>query len=265
MLRVAPQLVRLQAYRSVYSTVSRFISHPHLREAFSFHSLLVGGNPFRTSSIYTLIHHLEREWGVFFPLGGTGRAGAGAGEAVRRARRHAPARLRGRGDRDPRRPRDRRPRVGRLARRLRRGRQQRRRRPHLRAAAAPGTARREAGPAAAADAPQHVAVRDLLRCPPPPPAPRAPQRAVRAALSRAARRHLRARHAGRRLLAVPPRSDGHRPVACAAGLRVVLRAGAGAAPRQGAARLDCDRPALRRPHPRLPRAAATSPACAATS
>ena len=72
MVRVAPQLVRLQAYRSVYSAVSRFISHPHLREAFSFHSLLVGGNPFATSSIYTLIHHLEREWGVYFPLGGTG-------------------------------------------------------------------------------------------------------------------------------------------------------------------------------------------------
>jgi phytoene desaturase len=72
MVRVAPQLVRLRAYRSVYSTVARFIRHPHLREAFSFHSLLVGGNPFRTSSIYTLIHHLEREWGVFFPLGGTG-------------------------------------------------------------------------------------------------------------------------------------------------------------------------------------------------
>ncbi len=72
MVRVAPQLVRLRAYRSVYSAVSRFISHPHLREAFSFHSLLVGGNPFSTSSIYTLIHHLEREWGVFFPLGGTG-------------------------------------------------------------------------------------------------------------------------------------------------------------------------------------------------
>ncbi len=72
MVKVAPQLVRLQAYRSVYSMVSRFISHPHLREAFSFHSLLVGGNPFSTSSIYTLIHHLEREWGVFFPLGGTG-------------------------------------------------------------------------------------------------------------------------------------------------------------------------------------------------
>ncbi len=72
MIRVAPQLVKLGAYRSIYSTVSKFIKDEHLRQAFSFHSLLVGGNPFTTSSIYTLIHYLERNWGVFFPRGGTG-------------------------------------------------------------------------------------------------------------------------------------------------------------------------------------------------
>jgi phytoene desaturase len=72
MVRVAPDLVRLRADRSVYATVSRFIGDEHVRQALSFHSLLVGGNPFETSSIYTLIHHLEREWGVFFPRGGTG-------------------------------------------------------------------------------------------------------------------------------------------------------------------------------------------------
>jgi phytoene desaturase len=72
MIRVAPSLVKLRADRSVYSAVSGFISNERLRQAFSFHSLLVGGNPFKTSSIYTLIHFLERKWGVFFPLGGTG-------------------------------------------------------------------------------------------------------------------------------------------------------------------------------------------------
>ncbi|MBC7685330.1 MAG: phytoene desaturase [Bdellovibrionales bacterium] len=72
MIRVAPQLIKLESYRSVYSMVSRFIKDPHLRQAFSFHSLLVGGNPFETSSIYALIHALERQWGVFFPQGGTG-------------------------------------------------------------------------------------------------------------------------------------------------------------------------------------------------
>jgi phytoene desaturase len=72
MVKVAPQLARLGAYRSVYAAVSRFIADERLRQAFSFHSLLVGGHPFRTPAVYTLIHALERQWGVFFPRGGTG-------------------------------------------------------------------------------------------------------------------------------------------------------------------------------------------------
>jgi phytoene desaturase len=72
MIRVSPQLMRLQSFRSVYSIISRFIKDPHLRQVFSFHPLLVGGNPFTSSSIYTLIHYLERNWGVFFVKGGTG-------------------------------------------------------------------------------------------------------------------------------------------------------------------------------------------------
>ncbi len=71
MLKVAPDLIRLGAYRSVYSMVSKFIKDEHLRQAFSFHPLLVGGNPFKTSAIYSLIHALEREWGVWFARGGT--------------------------------------------------------------------------------------------------------------------------------------------------------------------------------------------------
>ena len=71
MIQAAPDLIRLQAHRSVYSMVSKFIKDEQLREAFSFHSLLVGGNPFKSSSIYTLIHYLERSWGVWFPKGGT--------------------------------------------------------------------------------------------------------------------------------------------------------------------------------------------------
>jgi phytoene desaturase len=72
MLKVAPAMVRLRSDRSVYATVARFVRDERVRQALSFHSLLVGGNPFATSSIYTLIHHLERNWGVFFPRGGTG-------------------------------------------------------------------------------------------------------------------------------------------------------------------------------------------------
>src|SRR6185436_1746883 len=72
MVRVAPQLLALRADRSVYATVARFVRDEHLRQALSFHTLLVGGNPFETSAIYSLIHFLERKWGVFFPRGGTG-------------------------------------------------------------------------------------------------------------------------------------------------------------------------------------------------
>jgi phytoene desaturase len=72
MVQAGPQLARLGAWRSVYDAVAGFIQDEHLRQVFSFHSLLVGGSPFATSSIYALIHALEREWGVWFPRGGTG-------------------------------------------------------------------------------------------------------------------------------------------------------------------------------------------------
>ncbi|WP_374471128.1 phytoene desaturase [Phenylobacterium sp.] len=77
MVKAAPQLARLQAWRSVYSMVSSFVQEEHLRQALSFHTLLVGGNPFQSSSIYALIHALERKWGVWFPRGGTGALVAG--------------------------------------------------------------------------------------------------------------------------------------------------------------------------------------------
>ena len=72
MVRCAPDLMKLRAERSVYKAVSQFISDERLRQAFSFHPLLVGGNPMETSAIYTLIHWIERQWGVYFPKGGTG-------------------------------------------------------------------------------------------------------------------------------------------------------------------------------------------------
>ena len=71
MLRAAPALLRLKGYRSVYHMVSSFIEDPQLRQAFSFNSLLIGGNPFWSSSIYAMIHALEHTWGVSFPKGGT--------------------------------------------------------------------------------------------------------------------------------------------------------------------------------------------------
>ena len=73
MVRAAPALVKNQAWRSVYSMVSSFVKNEKLREAFSFHSLLVGGNPMTTSAIYALIHKLERDGGVWWAKGGTNR------------------------------------------------------------------------------------------------------------------------------------------------------------------------------------------------
>ena len=72
MLKVAPDLIKLQSYKSVYSYVSQYIDNEFLRRCFSFHPLLVGGNPFDTTSIYSMIHYLEREWGVHYAMGGTG-------------------------------------------------------------------------------------------------------------------------------------------------------------------------------------------------
>jgi phytoene desaturase len=71
MLTAAPALARYQAWRSVYSIVSSFVNNEKLREALSFHTLLVGGNPMTTSAIYALIHKLERDGGVWFAKGGT--------------------------------------------------------------------------------------------------------------------------------------------------------------------------------------------------
>jgi len=84
MVRVAPRLARLRADRSIYAAVSRFVRDERLRQALSFHALLIGGNPFETSAIYTLIPHLERKWGVFFPRGGTGALVRGLADLYRR-------------------------------------------------------------------------------------------------------------------------------------------------------------------------------------
>lgn len=73
MLRVAPKMIQLKNYRSVYSLVSKYIKDPRLRQVFSFEPLLVGGNPHKITSIYLLIHWLERKWGVHFAKGGTGQ------------------------------------------------------------------------------------------------------------------------------------------------------------------------------------------------
>ncbi len=72
MLKQIPSLLTLKSYKSVYNLVSNYISDDKLRRVFSMHPLLVGGNPFTTTSIYTLILFLEKKWGIHYSMGGTG-------------------------------------------------------------------------------------------------------------------------------------------------------------------------------------------------
>ena len=82
MAKIVPAMMALQSQRSVYGFVSRFIEDPRLRQVFSFHPLLVGGNPFSTTSIYALIAFLERKWGVWYAMGGTGALVSGMADLV---------------------------------------------------------------------------------------------------------------------------------------------------------------------------------------
>jgi phytoene desaturase len=72
MMRCLPDLLRLRCWRTVWQMVRGHLKHEKLQRAFSIQPLLVGGNPLDTTCIYSLIHYLEREWGVHFPMGGTG-------------------------------------------------------------------------------------------------------------------------------------------------------------------------------------------------
>tara|TARA_Y100001970_G_C14195487_1_gene837850 strand:+ start:602 stop:2059 length:1458 start_codon:yes stop_codon:yes gene_type:complete len=72
MIKQIPSLINLKSYKSVYSLVSSYIKDERLRRIFSMHPLLVGGNPFTTTSIYGLILYLEKKWGIHYSMGGTG-------------------------------------------------------------------------------------------------------------------------------------------------------------------------------------------------
>ena len=72
MMKQLPALLNLKSYKSVYSLVSSYIENEKLRRMLSMHPLLVGGNPFTTTSIYGLILYLEKKWGIHYSMGGTG-------------------------------------------------------------------------------------------------------------------------------------------------------------------------------------------------
>ena len=94
MAKVIPDLLRLRLYRSVHATVARYISDPRLRAAFSFHPLLIGGNPFTTNAIYSLIPASGAALGRALRAGRHRAAGAGAGVADRGPGRRAALRRR---------------------------------------------------------------------------------------------------------------------------------------------------------------------------
>ena len=71
LLRVAPDLLRLDAVRPLFSFVKKYLQNPKMRRVFSFESLLIGGNPLSVPAIYAMIHFVERNWGVHFAMGGT--------------------------------------------------------------------------------------------------------------------------------------------------------------------------------------------------
>ena len=77
MIKQIPSMVKLRADKSVWDLVTKFLSNPKLQQAFSIHPLLVGGNPFDTTSIYSLIHYLEIAHGIHFVMGGTGKLVSG--------------------------------------------------------------------------------------------------------------------------------------------------------------------------------------------
>jgi phytoene desaturase len=82
MAKIVPDMVRLKSYLTVAQIVALYVKNEKLRQVLSFHPLLVGGNPYSTTSIYTLIAFLERKWGVHFPVGGTGALVRGLVELV---------------------------------------------------------------------------------------------------------------------------------------------------------------------------------------
>ncbi|MFN7001675.1 MAG: phytoene desaturase, partial [Elioraea tepidiphila] len=96
MARLAPQLLKLQSWRTVYQMASHYVKHDKLRQILTYQPLLVGGNPFNTTSVYCLILFLERRFGVHYAMGGMGRLVEGLVKLIEgqgnTVRCHAPVR-----------------------------------------------------------------------------------------------------------------------------------------------------------------------------
>jgi phytoene desaturase len=72
LLAAVPAMMKMRAWRSIYRMASSHLRNPKLRIVMSFHPLLIGGNPFAVTCVYSLITSLERRHGVHWAMGGTG-------------------------------------------------------------------------------------------------------------------------------------------------------------------------------------------------
>ena len=72
LFKAVPAIVRMKGWRSLHAMVATHLQHPKLRQALSLQSLLIGGNPFSVTCVFSLISALERRFGVHWAMGGTG-------------------------------------------------------------------------------------------------------------------------------------------------------------------------------------------------
>jgi len=82
LLSAIPSMVRMRAWTPIYDRVASYLTNPKLRIVFSFHPLLIGGNPFSVTSAYALINALEKRWGVHWAMGGTGALAQGLAKLI---------------------------------------------------------------------------------------------------------------------------------------------------------------------------------------
>ena len=71
LFKAVPYMVRMKGWRSLHAMVAKHLKHPKLRQAMSLQSLLIGGNPFSVTCVFSLINSLERRFGVHWAMGGT--------------------------------------------------------------------------------------------------------------------------------------------------------------------------------------------------
>ena len=72
MLAVTPDLLKLDAIRNLFRFAKKYFKSDKMQRVFSFETLLVGGNPLKVPAIYSMIHFVEKTWGIHYVMGGTG-------------------------------------------------------------------------------------------------------------------------------------------------------------------------------------------------